>query len=367
MRAGLPELLALLRDQSEQLTLGDAQWAQVFDLAEQEHLLPWAAHLCSAQTKLPQHTQNRLRAIQREAAIAAFYWIAELSRILAAFAKSEIKIVPLKGPFLGERLYGDAALRVNYDLDILVSKRDLPEAEELLSELGFTPGIPDDYHRQWYRGPTTVELHHDVENPLAFHYDTTGALARAQPALFQGQPCWQLTAADELLFLCLHAVRHRFERLSLIVDLCLAFERLTPPASHSHSNKDCNKLLLVGLAMARKLQSDTQPQSPIHASPAITKHLEALADDLWEQLTTQPSETLDWRALHSFYLDVELPGLRLGRRVRHLQILMRRLIAPDYEFAASLGFHRAWQARLLRPVRLMSAVFRNAAQFEGQA
>jgi hypothetical protein len=56
---------------------------------------------------------------------------------------------------------------------------------------------------------------------------------------------------------------------------------------------------------------------------------------------------------------MELPGwARLSRRVRHLRILLGRVIEPDYAFAAGLGFHRTWQVRLLRPLRLLSRLTR---------
>jgi hypothetical protein len=88
------------------------------------------------------------------------------------------------------------------------------------------------------------------------------------------------------------------------------------------------------------------------------RHLDSLADRLWHRLLTQPSEPLDWRSLHSFYLEIELPGHRLRRRLRHLQILLDRVIQPDYEFAARFGCHRVWQVRLFRPLRLLRDAIR---------
>ena len=40
------------------------------------------------------------------------------------------------------------------------------------------PGAADDYHRPWHRATTTVELHHDVENPLAFDFHVEGSLTQ---------------------------------------------------------------------------------------------------------------------------------------------------------------------------------------------
>ena len=87
----------------------------------------------------------------------------------ADFHRRGIPVISLKGPWLAERLYGDAALRSCCDLDLLVHRSDIAAAEDLLTELGFLPsGRRDDYERPFRRGSIKVELHHDVENPLAF-------------------------------------------------------------------------------------------------------------------------------------------------------------------------------------------------------
>jgi hypothetical protein len=355
-------LLNLLRGHSVELCSDQPQWEQALALAEEERILPWVARLCESQAKIPPGLRNRLKTIQRDAAITAFFWSSELKAILRAFEEQDIPVVPLKGPFLAERLYGETALRTNYDLDLLVSRRDLPRAEAALSAHGFVPDTPDDYHRPWRRASTTVELHQDVENPLAFNFHIAAVLGRAQPAVFHGQHCLQLAPGDELLFVCLHGVRHRFERLSLILDLCLAFENLAVSETEPQPTvAEHNGLLILGLAMARRLQPDINPPLNLNASQAQIDHLNNLADVLWQQLLTQPSEPLDWRALHAFYLEIELPGHRLRRRWNHLQILLTRAIKPDYEFAARFGCHRLWQVRLLRPLRLLTGSLRNVA------
>jgi len=34
------------------------------------------------------------------------------------------------------------------------------------------------------------------------------------------------------------------------------------------------------------------------------------------------------------------------------------VIEPDYKFAARLGLHRTWQARMLRPLRILNDLVR---------
>jgi hypothetical protein len=358
-------LLELLRGQDVARAIDEAEWETALALAEAEHVLPWAAAcLRSRPDAVSPALSSRLDQIERDAAMAAFYWSSELKGVLRALGESNVRAVPLKGPFLAERLYGSAAVRVSRDLDLLVRKADLSSAEAALVAAGFAPGVPDDYHRPWRRQTTTVELHHDVENPLAFNFYVAGALQRAQPTAFQQEPCWRLAPEDELLFLCLHAVRHRFERLSLILDVQLAFQKLPTTVAEWRPRPEVarlDNLLALGLAMGRRLE----PSAVVVEIPGAgqwSQRLEVLADRLWQRLLAQPSEPLDWRAAHEFFLEIEPAGWpRLRRRYRHLRILALRVIEPDYEFAERFGLHRAWQVRMLRPLRLLSDLFRRQA------
>ncbi len=348
-------LLGLLRDGDAADIDPRCDLEQGLALAEEEQVHPWVAHAFSRRTSLQPEMSARLERIKRDAAIAAFYWSSELERILQAFGEEGIRVVPLKGPFLAERLYGDASLRVSHDLDLLIAQGDLVRGERVLSALGFKPETPDDYHRQWRKGHTSVELHHDVDNPLAFDFDIRSVLKRAQQTSFHGQRCWLLAPRDELLYLCLHGVRHRFERISLVLDLCLAFERLDL-SSQVHEAPEVAQggtLLALGLAMARRLRPAIPAPPFALASPAQLKHSELVADRLWHRLLTTSAQPLDWRALHAFYLEIELPGNRLRGRINHFRILLARVIEADYVFAAGLGCTSAWQVRLLRPVRLI--------------
>jgi hypothetical protein len=363
MRPGMQCLLELLRGKTSDRPLVEKECEAALALAEEEHILPWTAACLRLQpASLTPRIQIRIEQIERDAALAAFYWNSELKSVLRAFDQSSLPVVLLKGPCLAERLYGSAALRASRDLDLLVSKANLTRAESVLTSIGFIPApYPDDYHRAWHRQTTTVELHHNVENPLAFNFEVETAILAAEPAIFQGQPALHLAPEDELLFLCLHAARHRFERLSLVLDLQFAFERLSrnltdPPRPQT---AELNNLLTLGLAMMRRLQPGTTIAFQSHASSKQIAHLDRLADRLWHRLLTESAEPLDWHAVHAFYLEIEPAGWpRLHHRYRHLKILTSRVIGPDYAFAARFGLHKTWQVWTLRPLRLLSELMR---------
>jgi hypothetical protein len=362
MRQGMQSLLDLARGSLLQRALDEPEFAALLQAAEEENILLWAAdRLRLLDAGFTAGRRQRLEEIHRNAEFAAFAWTQSLKGILAAFHGAGLRVIALKGPCLAERLYGNAALRTCHDLDLLVRGSDLAHAERLLTELGFQPnGLRDDYHRPWSRQALNLELHHNVENPRAFEFDLDAAWSRATPAEFHGAAVYLFAPSDELLYLCLHSVRHRFERLSLILDLALAFRRLTPASAVPEwSEPVFDNIVALGWMMAVRLDSGTPTPKTMRVSPRDRKRLERLADRLWQELMRAQPPTLDWATQHRFYLEIETPGWdRFARRWRHQRILATRLIDDDFVFAQRFNLHRSWQVWLLRPVRLLLKTLR---------
>lgn len=359
MRLGMQSLLDLLRGcLRSHTTLDESEFAALLNIAEQENVVPWAAErLRLLDLEFSPSQKKQVDEIHLGAQLSAFVWTETLKRNLADFHRAGVPVIALKGPCLAERLYGDASLRTCYDLDLLVRRSDVPRAEQLLTELGFAPnGRADDYHRPWSRNAFNLELHHNVENPHAFDFDVDAAWDRASLSQFHGAPVWLLAPADELLYLCLHGVRHRFERLCLILDLDLAFRRLqigstSPP---KWGSPEFENIFALGWMMAAHLDPEVPMPEAMHLSPADRGRLEHLADRLWQELMAAQPKTLNWATQHQFYVELETPGWRrFQRRWRHAQILLTRLIEEDFVFARRFNLNRNWQVRLLRPIRLL--------------
>jgi Uncharacterised nucleotidyltransferase len=349
-------LLQLLRGEKPGAAAED--WMNALDLAEEENILPWAAACLRAQVDCRAHELDaRLRAIDRTARISAFVWSQSLRSTLAEFHRRSVPAISLKGPWLAQRLYGDSALRLYADLDLLVRRSDFARSEEMLSGLGFSADRRrEDYARTWSRGSITLELHDDVENPLAFDFGIEAAWNRAQLAEFEGVPAWLLAPCDELRFLCLHGARHRFERLSHVLDLVLAFRRFAalPSCAPLEASQDSQRLLALGCMMAARLDPQLAEVEAAYTSIPDRRSLEETSQRLWQERMQEPAPMLDWRAKHRFLLSIERRGWdRLRARVRHLRILSTRLIHADFAFAARFHLYRTWQVWMLRPVRLM--------------
>ena len=356
MRPGMNLLLRLLRGEAGLSDVSEPEWMIVLDLADQENILPWTASRLRAQVApRPTPLSIRLDQIQRNARLSAFLWNATLRSTLAEFHRQSIPVISLKGPWLIQRLSGDASLKLYCDLDLLVRRDDIARAEELLAAIGFRPKRRrDDYHRPWLRDNLRVELHHDVENPLAFDFDIEAAWRRAVPAPFEGVPAWLLAPSDERLFLCLHGARHRFERLSHVLDLVLAFHYFGPPALESLRSKSASaRVLALGALMASRLDPTIAPEAAANSAEDY-KSIDELAECLWQERMRELSPAVDWRLQHQFYLSLETRGpQRLLARVRHLRILLTRLIEADFIFAERFHLHRTWQVWLLRPIRVL--------------
>jgi Uncharacterised nucleotidyltransferase len=357
MRPGMQLLLDALRQRAIG-PIGREEWMAALNLAEQENILSWAAVcLRSALSELDPRMKEELDAIDRNARINTFFWSSTLKSALTAFHCNGIPVISLKGPWLAQRLYGDVSLRTCRDLDLLVRRRDILFAEELLAKIGFVPaGHRQDYERPWHRDDVRVELHHDVENPLAFDFDIESAWRRSLISSFQGIPTRLLAPSDELLFLCLHGVRHRFERLSHIVDLAFAF-RLIAPGCLSNCSARTSKfanIIALGAGMASRLDPETPIPLELCSGRGNRDHLEGIAERIWQERILRPAEVVDWSAKHKFYLEIESSHRkRLLRRLRHLRILFSRLIDADFDFSERLHLRHTWQVRLMRPVRLL--------------
>ena len=361
MRPGMDCVLDVLRGEPIRPDITNSEWQHAFQVAVEEKVLPYfAAKLRQSGANLPDLIAQDLARIEQTTARSNFWWTSELRGILQAFALEALPVIPLKGPMLAQRIYGSTDLRISRDLDLLVRPGDINLACSLLEKLGFVSNSrPSDYHHSWHRGTTLVELHFDVENPLTFNFDTPAAWQRAKPQSFLGQPVLQFAPSDELLFICLHGVRHCFEQLSHILDIALALNRLSPEIDPTEYEigpiAKLRPLIVLGCAMATRLAPLCNPELKIQVPAKTSAYMEKLADSLWTSLLQNPSPPQNWRIQHRFYLQTEATTLgRLRRLATDLCILATRLTQLDFDFAASYGMHQPALVWILRQLRLLA-------------
>ena len=157
-----------------------------------------------------------------------------LRRILDRLEAASVRAVNLKGPVFAERYYEPPYARPSLDLDLALPPGEVDRAVRDLEKLGYTAErilfVALDQH---------VTLHHDIAPPVELHYrllsefganqDVTGFLARARTEELPRLGAVRVPeAADEFVFLCAHAAKHRFRQLRWGYDLFLFRQRAQP-------------------------------------------------------------------------------------------------------------------------------------------
>jgi len=145
-------------------------------------------------------------------------------RAIAVLADAGIPASALKGPLLGEAIYGDPGRRPSNDIDLLVSPEHLQLAVEVIRGLGY--GAPTDHVDDRGRPLLHLMLLHEREElpPIELHwrvhwYEEDFALERMLPPAVDPQGEWRPAAVDELAALLLFYARDGFVGLRLATDL----------------------------------------------------------------------------------------------------------------------------------------------------
>jgi hypothetical protein len=249
-----------------------------------------------------------------------FYWNlahnlrldAELAALLDHFRTHGILAIPYKGPALATSVYGNLALRVFGDLDILIRKEDVQSGAELMASLGYQPDVQLDpkqmaaYMRTFYEltftatGKASVELHWEIYSdhfvfpvaPLSIWHDKN--------AKDQCESGYRSIPPEKLLLvLCVHGAQHYWGRLSWICDIAellrkfgdLDWDGLVKLATKTGGRR----ILFLGLSLAHELLDAPVPDQILHRmykDRAIKKTVQIIRCRLFE-ITEPPAGILE--------------------------------------------------------------------------
>ena len=280
--------------------LAATNWEDLVALAAQQDTAPVLySRLCQLGLVPPAHAAG-LRDASRARAARNLLLFSELGKFLHAAKTARVPVIPLKGAFLAETVYGDIALRPMADLDLLVKPADLPLAIETLRQLGYESDQPFDPVAQQARfqdmppmrrsGGAMVELHWTLVTPLCGaridDRELDGIWRRAAPATIAGAPALALAPEDLLLHLCMHAsVHHRFADVGL-----KSFVDIAEVARHYEGRLDWREL--AGRANAWRVANGVR-MALMLAQEWTDLRVPA---DVWAQLDGErPDEqTLEW-------------------------------------------------------------------------
>lgn len=225
LSAGTADRRGAMHEQARRLIL-ELDWSRLVDTLRSRKLLPVLGPRIlelagkRASNDFAAAVERAIEAGRRQ---GTFLQLISL-RVMAMLADAGIRCAPLKGPLLGEAIYGDPGRRLSSDVDLLVSPKQLQAAVEVVRGLGYeapvdqvdSSGLPLLHfvlvHGRGELPP--VELHWRVH-----WYERSFAYERLLPATADPPVDWRPAPADELAAMLLFYARDGFVGLRLATDL----------------------------------------------------------------------------------------------------------------------------------------------------
>ena len=170
--------------------------------------------------RVPAETLNAYRSVYMINSARHLRDVTELTRVLGVLRDESIPVILLKGAALVRTLYREPGVRPMGDLDLLVPRSRLNDAQAAVQRGGYVP-VDDGRDEHWAMHqhlprliggahPVAIEVHGHVvrlDSPLAF--DIEEFWQRAQPLAADGAPCSVLAPEDQLIHLALNFFRDR--------------------------------------------------------------------------------------------------------------------------------------------------------------
>ncbi len=346
-------------------------WERVLVLAARHGLEPLLYHHLHALggEGVP---ASAMQALREEAKIVGGRNLLLASRLKAISAHLRargIEHIAYRGPLLAEDYYGNSALRVFRDLDILVRPEQVEATRDALAEIGFNDklGLRATQQAASFRwgfehpftaaGGVDLDLHWRLMQRFkARSLDMERIWRRAVMTPFWGGEVPTLSAEDLAVALCLHAAHHGWLQISQMCDLAQLFRvhpRLDWEIVRSHLG-DSNTRRMVYVSL-RLLETHWEAEIPedLRAQIEGDGHVARLADRIQREIWPSPSPALTTSSL-SWMLE-RTSGEDLADRLR---LLAGSFFCPAVEDVEAFRLPRA-----LTPLYPGLRVLRLAAKF----
>jgi hypothetical protein len=323
-------------------------------------------------SQIPQDVRDRLMEASREAQRRNLALQVELLRLLTILDTATVPAIPLKGPIVAAAAYGNSALRMYADLDILIHQADLERARGTLEAHGYVPSFsftPRDY-RAYVHGECALPFKHSQRNiPVELHWSLVERYLsirlpidsfwqRRVPTVLSGRTLLTLSAEDLFTYLCIHAGKHQWERLEWVASVAGIIEahpRMNWLAVENIARKaGVTRFVRVTLLLANRLLQTPLPM--VFQGNADRDCVEELAAHAISNLFQRVSTTDDAHRRAKWYLFLLRARERWFDKARIILSSSFRPPHPadlrDWFLPSKLSF----LYYILRPVRLMMSI-----------
>lgn len=221
----------------EEIWDSDLNWAYILNESIKQGIPSlFYNNLLPFKSKIPENSWNKFKEIYYAIANRNTLIYQELRIILSSFNKENLKVIPLKGVFLAQKIYHNIALRPMADIDLLVKKEELNKIDELLNSLGYrspvhkallSQAIKKSYVNSidYLKNDYSLHIHWHIVNitlptyMYSQHIEMDRFWKEAKPVTIDGVETLQLTPTHLIIYLAEHALKHSFDKLILLCDI----------------------------------------------------------------------------------------------------------------------------------------------------
>jgi hypothetical protein len=279
-------------------------WSSLSDAADYHGLTAILLGLVDAACfdLVPKPVADRLRNSYRESARYNLILTSQMLKLLDAFQREGVSVIPLKGPVLAESLYADPALRPFSDLDFLIQKQDVPVVMRVLNQEGYSLEgylaslsmrvlLKLQFELPFHRVQAApVDIQWDIgSSDYPFRFDTEILWGSLGSVRIAGQDVPNLSREHLLLFLCVHGTKHMWSRLQWLGDVArlvrvqLDWDRALELAEETK----CMRPLLLGALLAHELLDAPIPDRLLERARA-TQAVRSCARQVTQRLMRIP-------------------------------------------------------------------------------
>jgi Uncharacterised nucleotidyltransferase len=288
--------------------------------------------------------------------------VAEIGRLMPAFAEANIRVLVLKGVALSKQLHADAFPRGARDIDLLVDPMQFPRIEPVLAAAGYRSSFATLTSRQrasFRRWIKDIEYLHDttgaalevhdrlVDNPSLLHLDFNTLWHDREEVHFGNMLVPTLSRRTLALYLCVHGAGHAWERLRWLVDLVALLRdpdgidrALADAAAAGLGPAMLHAVMLaqdwLGLAVPSPRLACAHANVQVSRLDLVLRRL--YAGSAWHEMPARGS----WRGIARYSL---------------WQRLYRLMLKPGWRYRISQIMHEGFSAADLVTVRLPDALF----------
>ena len=206
------------RDRIERFLRKDLPWEPLVALAEMEGVSGFLHHhLKDRQSSVPRAIAHRMRAIHQRNRRNFGAAIAEMDLLSHGLQRENLAAMVMQGLSLYP-VYGESGLRPIGDVDLLVMPAQKSRLMDLLLQSGYRPA--DRLYPELLRkGELLLDIHTHVMNidrirsrRFIFPENIQEMWQRREPFFHSGRGLQRLSACDNFIVLCAHALKHSFSR-----------------------------------------------------------------------------------------------------------------------------------------------------------